>query len=84
MFEQRSEIEFVGGPLDGHRHVVTMPVVEMNSVVSFPINRNLFRLLGRRPSGKPHPITSIALYRLQNDEDRVCYRFELAGSPVHA
>lgn len=82
MSVQRTEVEFIGGPLDGHRQCLTLSAGELNCIASFPISRNLFRLMGRRPGGKPHPVTSVALYRLEDQGMRLTYRFQLAGSPV--
>lgn len=82
MSSQRYQVEFVGGPLDGHQQTITVPVEELNEIATFPINRNLFRLLGRRPGGKPHPVTSVAVYRLECDAQGRRYRFAGAGSPV--
>jgi hypothetical protein len=82
MSAQRTVVEFLGGPLDGHQQLLAVPAAELNGVASFPINRNLFRLMGRRPGGKPHPVTSVALYRLEMQGERLVYRFQLAGSPV--
>ncbi len=82
MSAHRYQVEFHGGPLDGHFQTITVPVEELNEIATFPINRNLFRLLGRRPGGKPHPVTSVAVYRLECSAGNCCYRFSGAAAPV--
>ncbi|HTN76637.1 MAG TPA: hypothetical protein VL096_15360 [Pirellulaceae bacterium] len=83
----RYQVEFVGGPLDGHLQAITVPVHELNETATFPITRNLFRLLGRRSGGKPHPVTSVAIYQLEYSQSAQTdlqprYRFQNAAAPV--
>jgi hypothetical protein len=78
----RYEVEFFGGPLDGVIQSITVPAEQLNALATYPINRNLFRLLNRRPSGKPHPVTSVAAYQLQRVGAKHCYFFLGAEAPV--
>ena len=63
-------IQFIGGPLDGHRQEVTetkpLPVV-----LHLEISRNTYRHLANRPSDPDEPTTSRATYELR--EDRYCF-----------
>ena len=75
-------VEFVGGPLDGHHQPIAAAQEELNHTATFPITRNLFRLLAKRPTGKKHPVTSVALYQLELLAGRPRYVFQGACTPV--
>jgi hypothetical protein len=75
-------VEFVGGPLDGHHQTITAVQEELNTTATFLITRNLFRLLAKRPTGKKHPVTSVAMYQLDLSSDQPRYVFQGACTPV--
>jgi hypothetical protein len=84
MYQDALEVRFVGGPLDGHVQSLRVREDQLVNQATFAINRNLFRLMGRNPAGKPHPVTSIAHYRLEREADDYRYRFLGAVSPLVA
>jgi hypothetical protein len=84
MYREAFEVKFVGGPLDGHVQQLQVPEDQLIDQATFPINRNLFRLMSRHPAGKPHPVTSIALYKLQKEAGEFRYLFEGASVPMSA
>lgn len=82
MYQESFEVKFVGGPLDGHVQQLHVPEDQLVEEATFPINRNLFRLMSRHPAGKPHPVTSIASYRLQRMDGEYRYAFQGAAVPL--
>jgi hypothetical protein len=82
MFQEAFEVRFVGGPLDGHLQSLQVPEDQLVEQATFPINRNLFRLMSRHPAGKAHPVTSIASYRLERIDGAYQYSFESAVAPL--
>lgn len=69
-------VRFVGGPLDGHVQNLNVADGELVEHATFPINRNLFRLIARKPAGRPHPVTSVACYELVREGGQVKYQFQ--------
>jgi len=84
MYRESFEVKFVGGPLDGHVQQLQVPEDQLIEQATFPINRNLFRLMSRHPAGKAHPVTSIAAYKLQKEAGEYRYFFEGASVPLTA
>ena len=70
-------IQFIGGPLDGHRQEVTetkpLPVV-----LHLEISRNTYRHLVDQPLKPDEPTTSRATYELRESD----YRFVAARKPA--
>ena len=75
------EIEFVGGPYDGHRQVLTTPPGELAEIVALPVSRDIFRLLHGETHGPVEPFTSVAVYQLEVLPTRLRHRFVGAASP---
>lgn len=84
MFDEVNQIKFLGGPLDGHTQTLRVPLEQLVEIATFPINRNFFRLMNRHPAGKPHPVTSVAVYRLVRENGELTYLFQHAEAPVVA
>ena len=82
MFQEAFDVRFIGGPLDGHTQRLHVPEDQLVEQATFPINRNLFRLMSRHPAGKSHPVTSVASYRLERIEGEYQYTFECATAPM--
>ena len=82
MFQEAFEVRFIGGPLDGHVQSLQVPEDQLVEQATFPINRNLFRLMSRHPAGKAHPVTSIASYHLERIDSKYQYTFEGAVAPL--
>lgn len=59
------EIEFIGGPFDGHRQSLSIPVNSLAETVALPVSRNIFRLLAGYQAAPEAPATSIAIYELE-------------------
>lgn len=67
-------IEFIGGPLDGHRHSIAYSPQELSGTIEFPISPELLCVLtgeGERPLGIA---TSAAIYELQREGGFLTYR----------
>ncbi|HUY31461.1 MAG TPA: hypothetical protein VMV69_01675 [Pirellulales bacterium] len=74
------QVEFVGGPFDGHRQPISIPPTALASMAAFPISRNIFRLLDRE-TGEPNaPTTSLAIYELAVVDEQPRYHFLGAAS----
>ena len=74
------EIEFVGGPYDGHKEPSFTRPVQLPTDVIWLVCEDVFRLLngkGHRTGGR---ITSVALYELEVRNAAVRYRFAGAAS----
>jgi hypothetical protein len=74
-------VEFVGGPLDGHKHVATEPPDRRPETLALPINRHVLALLdgaGRLPSA---PISSVAWYVRESNDGVWQYQFLGATAP---
>ena len=69
------EIEFIGGPFDGHRQTVSIPVASLADTVALPVSRNIFRLLAGQSSMPGDAATSIAIYELEELHGRQRYYF---------
>lgn len=69
------EIEFIGGPFDGHRQMVSIPAASLADTVALPVSRNIFRLLAGHRSVPGEPATSIAIYELDELRGRQRYFF---------
>jgi hypothetical protein len=76
------EIEFVGGPYDGHRQVLSTPLGELAEIVALPVSRDIFRLLHGKTRGPVESITSVAVYQLEVLPTRLRHRFVGAASPM--
>ena len=63
MASRAYEVEFLGGPLDGHK--VFLPVTVLARRLALPVNRNVVEMLQRRQRGPLEPVTSVAIYRLR-------------------
>ena len=69
------EIEFIGGPFDGHRQTVSIPVTSLADTVALPVSRNIFRLLSGCNSVPGESTTSIAIYELEALHGKQRYYF---------
>lgn len=78
------EVEFVGGPFDGHRQYVSIPPETLAAKVGLPVSQNVFRLFDGR-SAKPNlPTTSIAVYQLSQGCGTPRYHFLGATAPAES
>lgn len=78
MSQHTQMVEFAGGPLDGYSEPAPPASTLMLDLLAIPINPQLISLLGGNGVQGRSPTTSIALYRL-NDEN--CYQF-VGAAPV--
>lgn len=82
MFFQRvREVEFVGGPFDGHRQAIGRPSDGEQEVVAIPVNENVFRMLAGRPRLSRLEPTSVAVYELRRHRGEYRYYFMVSESP---
>jgi hypothetical protein len=58
------EIEFIGGPYDGHKEPCFTWPADLPADVVWLVCENVFRLLDRRDHRPGGSITSVALYQL--------------------
>jgi len=73
-------VEFVGGPLDGHKHVAMFPPEELAEIITLPINKNVIGMLhGRSRAAKQHA-TSAAVYQLRHTHGLWRYLYRGAAS----
>lgn len=75
MAERSIQLEFVGGPFDGHSQSFSPPLCELGSTVALPINDNVFRMLAGRRRGPASESRNVALYELFGREGRWRYYF---------
>jgi hypothetical protein len=68
-------IQFIGGPLDGHRQKVSRP---LPTVLHLEISRNTYRHLANQRLKPDEPTTSRATYELSTRN----YRFVAARKPA--
>ena len=74
-----SDIEFIGGPYDGH----TQPCltrVHLPAEVAWLVCEDAFRLLDGKDSRPRGSIASIAIYKLDDGDGSLQYRFARAMS----
>ena len=75
------QIEFIGGPFDGHRQCVRIAVDDLVMEVLLPVNADVFRLVDGFRATCTAQTTSIALYRRDVCASGVRYRFAGAIAP---
>jgi hypothetical protein len=83
MFAQ--EVEFIGGPLDGHRHRFTEPPAWLPSLATPRISPDVVRVVTGAKRRAVAPPTSTAVYCLdgQGDEWRYYHVASIAVQPDH-
>lgn len=69
---KRQQIEFVGGPFDGFRYEIPVPLFPP-ATIALPVSETIQRMLTGDNTGKATPTTSVAAYQLDRSEWR--YRF---------
>ena len=69
---KRQQIEFVGGPFDGFRYEIPVPLFPP-ATIALPVSETIQRMLTGDNIGKATPTTSVAAYQLDRSEWR--YRF---------
>jgi len=74
-------IQFIGGPLDGHRQEVTEEK-PLPTVLHLEISRNTYRHLANRPLEPDEPTTSRATYELSTGNYRFVSARKLAQKPT--
>jgi hypothetical protein len=78
MTHRTVEIQFVGGPYDGHNQAFTdPPIIER---LPLPVNKNMLPLLERKEPGPPAPTLTVARYELRKVEGKWQYHFVEAVS----
>lgn len=77
------QVEFIGGPCDGHREIRYAQVSLPTSVIWLVVE-NVFRLLDGRDllqfEGIANPLASVALYSLRRANGRNVYRYSCSVS----
>ena len=67
------EIQFVGGPYDGHRQAFSdPPIIER---LPMPVNENMLPLLEGKKPGSLAPTLTVARYELRRVEGKWQYHF---------
>lgn len=75
MVERSIQLEFVGGPFDGHTQAFSPPLNELGSTVALPVNENVFRMLDGRRRGPAVASRNVALYELYHRNGTWRYYF---------
>lgn len=70
-----TEINFIGGPYDGHVQTFVVPTDRLFRKMAVPVNRNVFRALAGMPRGPEAPASSVAIYELVEDGNGWRYEF---------
>jgi hypothetical protein len=73
-----TEVNFIGGPYDGHIQTFVVPSDRLFRKMAVPVNRNVFRALAGIPRGPEEPATSVAIYELEEQNGQLQYRFSEA------
>lgn len=73
MAERSIQLEFIGGPFDGHSQSFSPPLGELGSTVALPVNDNVFRMLDGRRRGPAVASRNVALYELHHRGG--CWRY---------
>ncbi len=68
-------VEFIGGPFDGHRQMLSLPADSLAETVALPVSRNIFQMLAGHSHAVEAPVTSVAIYELEVLDDRRRYFF---------
>lgn len=76
-------VEFIGGPFDGYKHVVSFPPDHLAPLVVLPVNKNVLKSLDGQPLGQKQPATSAVVYELCEPQGVFRYRFR-GTSAVHS
>jgi hypothetical protein len=74
------EIEFVGGPYDGHKESCFTRPIHLPADVVWLVCEDVFRLLDGKDRCPGGAMTSVALYKLDADSGTCRYRFAGAVS----
>jgi len=74
------QVEFIGGPFDGHRQPISIPPTALASMAAFPISHNIFRLLNNEADVPDAPPSSLAIYELAVVDEQPRYHFLGAAS----
>ena len=77
-FHRGREVEFVGGPFDGHRQTIRPSSYGYREVIAIPVSENVFRALVGDPQRLNAAVSSIAVYELRKRLG--VYRYHFAGA----
>ena len=78
------EVEFIGGPFDGHSQRVPDRASDLAATVALPVNENVFRMLDGKARGPVRPLRGVALYEHDPDDDgRYVYVGSCPASQLH-
>lgn len=69
---ERQQIEFIGGPFDGFRYEIPVPLFPPQTI-ALPVSETIQRMLNGENTGVATPTTSVAAYSLDRGAGR--YRF---------
>ncbi|HUY32029.1 MAG TPA: hypothetical protein VMV69_04550 [Pirellulales bacterium] len=75
-------IQFIGGPLDGHRQDLSARKKALSTLLHLEIGPNTYRLLANQPLKPDAPTTSRATYELRTVEGVGRYCFVAAKKPA--
>jgi hypothetical protein len=77
------QVEFIGGPFDGHRQPISIPLTALAAMAAFPISRNIFHLFDGVSREPDAPTTSLAIYELAVVDEQPRYHFLGSASTAH-
>jgi hypothetical protein len=75
MANPRKRVEFVGGPLDGHRQDISQRKESLPVLLHLEISSNTYRTLANQQAATDATATSVAVYELKavKGVDRYCF-----------
>ena len=81
LFDRIQDVEFVGGPFDGHRQSIRLSTTEEQEVIAIPVHEKVLRQLAASPPVCSAFVTSVAIYELRQCKRKYHYQFLSANAP---
>jgi hypothetical protein len=82
MAGERTLVQFIGGPYDGHVQTVRLPAASLAKVAALPVSGEILQMLGSGEAAPQATATREALYQLEMIDGRPRYRFIKSVAPV--
>ncbi|MCA9125061.1 MAG: hypothetical protein H6822_02620 [Planctomycetaceae bacterium] len=81
LFHRVREVEFVGGPFDGHRQTIRLSKEDCQQAIVIPVNENAYRRLAGLSPVPNAGASSYAVYELRKRDREYCYYFTVSKPP---
>ncbi len=76
MFLRTNQVEFFGGPFDGHVHMIRSIEDHLAQLIAVPVNRNVIEWLSGNSGEEESQATSVAVYILESLPEGIRYSFQ--------